>query len=761
MASLASVGQPAGHVEGPSKVTGQARYTADIRLPGLLYGKCLRSPFPHARIVSIDTSQAKALAGVHAVITGAELPDRRIGRFFLDKPVLARDVVRFVGEKVVAVAAESMDIAEEALTRIAVEYEALPAVFDPVEAMQEDAPRVHADTSTYTHPPVPDFVHPGDDRLYPDIPNVVSQVFYTHGDIEAGFAQAAREFTHTFTIPPVHQGYIEPHASVVQIEPDGKVNLWISNKTPFVARAQFAAALGVAEDRVCVNTAPIGGDFGGKGSLMDGVVCYHLAAAAGRPVKMVMSYTEELLAGNPRHPAVITLRTGVDADGRIVTRKARLVFSCGAYSAFTPLHTVHGSVHAAGPYRMPNVEIEVFRVYTNTVPAGHMRAPGAPQIVFGVESHMDLIAQELGLDPLEFRLRNTLIEGDAAPLGEKWKKIRCKETLEAAAKEAKWGAEKAANRGRGIGMYDREPGAFGPSSATLSIAADATLTLMTGAADTGTGSYTILQQVVAEKLQVPLESVRVVQGSTDSAPWEVGAGGSRLTHMAGQATLAAVQRLKEGLTAFAVRHMETPSEQVAYRAGEFVNTNGQHLALPTLMAALAGREELPLRYTGEYVAEDPMDVTSFCAQIAEVEVDPATGQVTLQKLTTAHDVGTVLNPLTHQGQVEGGAIQGVGHALTEHLIVQDGAVTNVHLGDYKLPTSMDIPELKTVLVESDAGPAPYAGKAIGEHSNVAVPAAVANAVFDAVGVRLMDLPVTAEKVYTALREKNSTFKNDA
>ena len=192
-----------------------------------------------------------------------------------------------------------LDIAEEALTRIAVEYEALPAVFDPVEAMQEDAPRVHADTSAYTHPPVPDFVHPGDDRLYPDIPNVVSQVFYTHGDIEAGFAQATREFTHTFTIPPVHQGYIEPHASVVQIEPDGKVNLWISNKTPFVARAQFAAALGVTEDRVCVNTAPIGGDFGGKGSLMDSVVCYHLAAVAGRPVKMVMTYTEELLAGNP------------------------------------------------------------------------------------------------------------------------------------------------------------------------------------------------------------------------------------------------------------------------------------------------------------------------------------------------------------------------------------------------------------------------------------------------------------------------------
>lgn len=754
MANLVSVGQPAGHVEGPAKVTGKTRYTADVALPGLLYGKCLRSPFPHARIVSIDTAQAAAVPGVHAVLTGADLPDRRIGRFFLDMPVLARDVVRFVGEKVVAVAAESMDVAEEALARIDVEYDELPAVFDPLDAMRDDAPRVHADTSGYRHPPIPDFAHPGDDQLFPDIPNVVSRVVYAHGDVEAGFTEAAREFTHTFRVPPVHQGYIEPHASVVRIEPDGKIDLWISNKTPFIARGQFAAAVGVDEAQVCVNPAPIGGDFGGKGSLMDSVAAYHLAAAAGRPVKMVMTYTEELLAGNPRHPAVITLRTGVSADGRIVARKATLVFSCGAYSAFTPLHTVHGSVHAAGPYRMPNVEIEVLRAYTNTVPAGHMRAPGAPQIVFGVESHMDLIAAELGLNPLEFRLRNTLTEGDAAPLGDRWKKIRCRETLEAAAEAAGWTEAKPPDVGRGIGMYDREPGAFGPSSATLDIDADARLTLMTGAADTGTGSYTVLQQIVAEAMQLPLSQVSVVQGDTDTAGWEVGAGGSRLTHMAGQAALAAVRALKDGLIGLAARQMETPRDQVEYRAGGFVRTqNAGRLTLTDLMAALAARNETPLSFRGDYVAETPVDVTSFCAQVAEVAVDRETGQVTLTKLTTAHDVGTVLNPLTHQGQVEGGAVQGIGQALTEHLVVQDGAVTNLHLGEYKLPTAMDIPELETVLVESDAGPAPYAGKAVGEHSNVAVPAAVANAVADAVGVRLTDLPVTAEKVYAGLRAR--------
>ncbi|ETX06569.1 MAG: hypothetical protein ETSY2_16325 [Candidatus Entotheonella gemina] len=750
MANFASVGRPIGHVEGPDKVCGRARYTADVALPGMLWGKCLRSPFPHARIISIDISRAKALPGVHAVITGADLPDRRIGRFFLDMPVLAQDVVRFVGEKVVAVAAESMEIAEEALTLIDVKYEELPAVFDAVEAMRGDAPRVHSDTSGYEHPPIPDFVHQGDDRLFPPIPNVVSQVQYRHGDIDAGFAQAVRVFEHMFNIPPVHQGYMEPHASVVRIAPDGKINIWISNKTPFVARAQFAAGIGVAEDRVCVNATPIGGDFGGKGSLMDSVVGYHLAAQSGRPVKMVMTYTEELMAGNPRHAATITLKTGVDAAGHITARKATLVFSCGAYGAFTPLHTVHGSVHAGGPYRIPNVEIEVFRTYTNTVPAGHMRAPGAPQVVFAVESHMDLIARELELDPLAFRLRNTLEEGDPAPLGEQWRMIRCKETLQAAAEGAGWGNEKPPNVGRGIGMYDREPGAFGPSSATLTLNADASLTLMTGAADTGTGSYTILQQIVAEEFQLPPDAVRVVQGDTDTASWEVGAGGSRLTHMAGQSTLLAVRELKDALIALAARKLGQAADAIQFQAGQCRTGDGQQLDLKALAAWTAEQGERPLSRVGNYVP-DPVDVTSFCAQVAEVEVDADTGQVTLRKLTTAHDVGTILNPLTHQGQIEGGVAQGVGHALTEHLMIQDGAVTNLNLGEYKLPTVMDIPELKTVLVESQAGPAPYAGKAVGEHSNVAIPAAVANAVYDAVGVRLMDLPITAEKVYRGLK----------
>ena len=754
MASLVSIGQPAGHIEGPAKVSGRTLYTADIALPGMLWGKCLRSPVPHARILAIDVAPARQLPGVHAVLTGADLPEVRLGRFLLDIPVLARDRVRFVGEKVVAVAAESPDIAEEALTLIDVQYEELPAVFEPLAAMHEQAPRLHEQDASYAHPPIPEaFLHGAEVQFFPAIPNVVSQVFYRHGDLTAGFAQAERVFEHTFSVPSVHQGYIEPHACTVAIEPTGKINVWLANKTPFIARGQLAAALGVPEERIRVNTVAIGGDFGGKGSLMDSVLCYYLAQHAGRPVKMVMTYTEELTAGNPRHAAVLTLRSGVTCDGRLTARQAKLVFNCGAYGAFTPLHTVHGGVHAGGPYRLPHLEIESLRVYTNTVPAGHMRAPGAPQTVFAVESHMDIMAHELGLDPVEFRRRNALAEGDPAPLGERWQHIRCQETLLAAAQAAGWGTAKPPHVGRGIGMYEREPGAFGPSSATLSIDANGQLTLLTGAADTGTGFYTVLQQIVAEELHVPLAAVTVIQGDTDTATFEVGAGGSRLTHTAGQATLAAVGALKQALISLAAQRLGCAPGQVQVHQDRFVAAAGDSLDLLTLVTWAAAQGAVPLRRTGSYLPQGSVGVTSFCAQVAEVAVDPDTGQVQLVRLVTAHDVGTVLNPLTHQGQIEGGVVQGIGQALSEHLQVQEGTVTALHLGDYKLPTIRDIPALTTVLIETQAGPAPYAGKAVGELSNVAVPAAVANAVFDAVGVRLMALPISAEQVYAALRAK--------
>jgi CO/xanthine dehydrogenase Mo-binding subunit len=741
MVSTPSIGRAVGHVEGPGKVSGQARYAGDIALPGMIAGKCLRSPFPAARIVSIDTSRARALPGVHAVLTGEDLPDRTIGRSIRDQFPLARSRVRFAGDKVAAVAADTAEIAEEALLLIDVEYEELPAVFDPIEAMKSDAPLVHDDPSIY----------PGCPPNLPPIRNVVSQVYLRHGDIDAGFAQSDRIFEHTFQIPSVHHGYIEPHACVVHLAEDGKIDCWLSNKAPFNMRAQLAVAVDVPQERIRINLVPIGGDFGGKGSLMDTVVCYHLAKRSGRPVKMVMTYTEELTAANPRNASVITMRTGVSNDGLMLARKATIIFNAGGYGGYVPSPQVnlHGASHAAGPYKLPNTELESLRVYTNTVPTGHMRAPGAPQTVFAEESHVDMIAAELGIDPMEFRLRNSLHDGDEAPLGEVWQDIMSEETLREAGEMAEWGATKSANVGRGISMYERTPGG-GKSEEILTIDGDARITLLTAVPDTGTGSHTILQQIIATELQVPLERVAVQSGNTDTAAFDAGAGGSRVTHGAGQATLAAATELRGALIQLCARVLDTDPERVRLEEGAFVDGNGERLTLDELMSKARDLEEAPISRTGAYAPSGHAEVTSFAVQIAEVEVDRDTGQVTLRKVTSAHDVGTIINPLTHQGQIEGGVVQGIGQGLTERLIVEDGQVTNANLGDYKLPTIADIPRLETVLIETKHGPAPYEGKAIGELSNVAIPAAIANAVYDAVGVRITELPITAEKVYAAL-----------
>jgi CO/xanthine dehydrogenase Mo-binding subunit len=440
----------------------------------------------------------------------------------------------------------------------------------------------------------------------------------------------------------------------------------------------------------------------------------------------------------------------------VTARQAKVVFNSGAYGAFKPTPTVNlgGASHAGGPYRVPHIEIESLCVYTNTVPTGHMRAPGAPQVVFALESHLDMMAHELGIDPLELGLRNALEDGDRSPLGEHWRDITCKETLRAAARAAPWDAPRPAGRGRGVALYERRPGG-GRSTATLTIDADARVTLLTAVPDTGTGSHTVLQQVIAEELQVPLGSVTVEVGDTDTATFDAGAGGSRVTHAAGQATAAAAAALRGALIELAARLLDRAPERVALHDGAFVAEDGARIGLAALMARAGAIEEAPITRVGSYEPAAPPDVTSFCAQIAEVEVDRETGQVTLRRLVTAHDVGTVLNPLTHQGQINGGVVQGIGQALMERLHVEDGAVVNLSLGDYKLPTVADIPELVTVLIETPRGPAPYQGKAIGEHPNVAVPAAIANAVFDATGVRLTELPVTAERVYVALRARAS------
>jgi CO/xanthine dehydrogenase Mo-binding subunit len=739
----ATIGQPVGRAEGPEKVTGTALYPADMNLPGTLIGKCLRSPYAYARLLSIDATAARRVPGVHAVLTGVDLPEMLVGRFLRDMPVLATDVVRFVGQKVAAVAAEDVDAAEEALSLIEVEYEELTPVLDPLAAMQPDAPVLHPHFSSYIGRVDGPQVHP----------NVVARAVRKHGEVERGFAAADHVFEHTFRTPHQHQAYIEPHASVVSLDTHGRVQVWINSKMPFQVRQQLAEGIDVPPEQVCLNPTFIGGDFGGKGSFMDSHIAYWLARTTGRPIRMVMSYVEELMAGNPRHPAIMTFKTGVKNDGTITARQARLIFDSGAYAAFKPARGVTYGSHCAGPYRMDHMEVEALMVYTNHVPCGSMRAPGDPQSIFASEAQIDLIARALGMDPYDFRMRNLVRDGDPSPLGHYWRNVMGTRTLEAAVREAGYHRPKPTipgkKIGRGAAIYERHIGA-GTSVAKVVVDTDGSVTLHTALRDTGSGFYTVLRQIIGQELGVPYNTIRLATWTTDETAFDTGVGGSRVTHVGGQAAYGAARDVCQQLCQLAAARYGCDPEAVTLQEQQ-VHAPGQP---PVRLADLVAQSGGPVVAEYAYAAERDEDLTAFCAQVAEVEVDEETGQVALKTFTTAHDVGTILNPIAHQGQIEGAVMQGVGYALMEELQYDEGKVATLSFGEYKIPTTGDLPELRTVLVQSESGgPTPYGGKAIGEQPISAIAPAIVNAVLDATGISITDLPVTAEKVYQALHEQ--------
>ena len=737
MATYSVVGRPVPREDGPDKVSGKTAYPADIILPGMIWGRVLRSPFPHAKIVRIDASSAMRLPGVHAVVTGKDLAGMRMGRTVRDVPLLAEDRVRFVGERVAAVAADDPDTAEEALTLIDVEYEELPAVFDPLEAMEPGAPLVHEGSLSYETPT-------GQLHLQG---NLVDHQTWSNGDLEQGFRESDLIFEHTFTTPWVHQGYIEPYTCVVDIDDAGRIQIWANNKQPFRLRWQVASALGLPEDRIKVNPCGIGGDFGGKAGAMDVPLSYFLSLRSGRPVKIIMNYIEELMAGNPRHPSVITIKTGVKRDGRFWARQSKVVFNGGAYSGFRGSLNLRGGRQAGGgPYRIPHFQIDSYVVYTNNVPCGSYRAPGEPQAVFAVESHTDMIARELGRDPYELRLQNVVQEGDLSATGQLFHHVRGEETLRRAAEASNWGAPKRGPYfGRGMALGQR-PAAGATTVARVSLDENARAILYSPVPDTGVGAHTIGRQLVAEDLGIPVEDVGVVRLDTDSVPFDTG-GGAGTSRNAGHASLGAAQEVRRKLTFLAAEFYGWPEERTIFREGRVFVEGDPEGGVPVreLAARAVAALEGPITAEKTHTAEHA-EVTSFCAQVAEVEVDPETGQVKVHKIVTAHDVGTILNPLGHQGQIEGAVIQGLGYALMEGLESEEGRISTLSLGEAKVPTMKDIPELVTVLAESPAGTGPYEAKGIGENPISPVAPAIANAVYDAVGVRIQDLPITAEKV---------------
>ena len=731
-------------LEAAEKAAGRVEYIGDITVPGMAYAKIVRSPLPHARIVSIDASRALALPGVRAVLTATDIPGTPTGRNIKDVPLLCGDRVRFVGDKVAVVAADDRHAAEEGAALVDVRYEELPAVFDAEEAMRPGAPVLHANPREYLGFPedVPD-----------DIPNVCGHAVWDRGDLDQGFAAADYVVEHTYVTPLAHQGYLEPTACLLQITQERgreRVEVWASNKVPYSLRKELARLFDRPEEDIRVHAVTIGADFGGKSSVGDIGTAYYLARSLGRPVKFVNSAVEDLTAASPKHSIVIALRTGVTLDGKIVAHEARVVMNRGAYTGQnTSGNGLLGGAGKAGNfYDIPNLHIEAFAVYTNRVPCGFMRAPGSPQVLFAVEAHIDLLARAIGMDPVELRRRNVPA---LAPSGAESVTQR---VLDAASEAFGWQqAQSRSGRphtmtGRGISLIDRNQGA-GEGSSAVTVNPDGTITALTAMPDNGTGGLTVVQAVVAESFGVPLDRVRLVRGDTDALPIDVESGGSRMTNSAGHAALAASALVQKQLAPLAARAMGVDTaEWVSAQPGGWGGGGDRFISLEALATELV-REGEPAAHAQVTLRAPRSPDPGICAQMAEVEVDTETGQVTLKRLVTAQDVGTIINTLGHQGQIDGGVVQGIGHALMEELLVEDGRVTTSNFSDYKMPTIQDVPELTTVNVP-EPGQGPFNAKSIGEIPTIPTGGAIANAVADAIGAPVLELPVTAERVLAAI-----------
>ncbi|MBM2810727.1 MAG: hypothetical protein HW416_1486 [Chloroflexi bacterium] len=732
-------------VDGILKTTGRARYTRDLALPGMLWAKFLMSPHPHARILSIDTAAARAVPGVHAVLTGRDIGRKFWGRPVADWPVLAYDRVLYVGERVAAVAAETPEAAEEALSRISVVYEELPAVFDAEEALRDGAPILHPEAEEY-YPP-------GKAPVTPH-PNAFDYDTYQKGDedIDRLFQEAYRVVEDVYTGPRQHQGYIEPHGCVVWIDDGDVVHIVSTCKTPFSLRDQIAKVVGVPNDKVVVDNHFIGGDFGGKGTSIDEYPCYYLARATGRPIRSIMTYAEDLTSATPQHAAKYYLRTGVGRDGKIVAHECRAYLNSGAFAR----GVARTGLPCLSPYNLPNVRFEGYFVYTNLVPRGNMRAPGDFQRAHAGEVHMDHIARELGMDPIELRLRNCLRPGDRMIDGGRVRNPRAVEVLETMRREARWGDEPVGpNHGRGVALRLRHVGA-GKGEVLLRLQADGAVEALTGNADQGGGAHTVIQRTAAATLGVDPRHVRVRFGSTAEALRDPGSGGSRATTTVGRATIDGARILKEKLEELAAEVMGWPAGQVRIEQDAFVVDGSGERApfqeVATRIAAGPAVEAVGIFDPDEHRSPDGRDF-NFSAYVVDVEVDPETGQVRPTDVLVVVDVGTIINPVAHQGQLDGGFVFGLGQAMTEELIHEDGKIVTASLGEYKLPTQMDLPRFRTVLLRTEIGPGPFGAKAAGENTNVAVGAAIANAVYDAVGVQIDESPITSERVLAALQAR--------
>jgi xanthine dehydrogenase molybdenum-binding subunit len=734
--------------DGYDKVTGRAKYGADVHMAGLLEGAILRSPHAHARIRSIDTSKAEALPGVRAVMTGNDLPEKaaRAANFMevlgspqvLSENAMARDKALYKGHAVAAVAAVSIHVAEEALALIKVDYEPLPYVQDVREAMKPDAPILHGNIK---------FGDEGKEKPS----NIAAHNQLKQGDVEEGFREADVIVEREFETKPVHQGYIEPHNSTASWSEEGNLTIWKSTQGPFIVRHQVAAILNIPPSRVKIVPMEIGGGFGGKiPSYVDAVTAV-LARKSGHPVKIVMSRKDVFEGTGPASATYLKCKVGATKDGRITAMQVYLAFAAGAFPG-SPVGS--GSATSLAPYKVENLLVDGYDVVMNTPKVAAYRAPGSPQAAYAVECVIDELVEKLGMDPMEFRLKNATRTGDRQASGVAFPSIGCVEVEQAIKDHPHYKSPlKGANQGRGVAMgYWGNAGM--QSSVTLNVTSDGTITLISGSVDIG-GSRVALAMQAAEVLGIEAEDVHPSVGDTDSVGYTGVTGGSRTAFATGLAVIAAAEDAKQQMIQRAAVLWETQPEDVDYRDGVFTSKKNpeEKMTFGEMASKLMGSGGL---ITASASADPKQAGPSFSGMIIDVEVDKETGKVDVLRTTMVQDVGKAAHPSYVEGQMQGGAVQGIGWALNEEYFYnEEGGMANSSFLDYRMPTSLDLPMIDAVIVEVPNPTHPFGIRGVGESSIISPMAAVSNAVSRATGVRFSQLPMSPGVILEVTRAQTA------
>ena len=744
--------------DGPEKVTGRVQYVADIQAKGLLHAKLLRSPHAHAKIVSIDTSAAKALPGVRAVITAKDIPHLKKKAPTRAHAVLAIDRVVFMGQPVAAVAADEPSIAEEALDLIKVEYQVLAASIDPLKAMLPGAPPVadagtEADTSEA-------LAHSAVAIAKSDTPakavNISQQARLQRGDPAKGFAESDHILEKTYRVPMVHQGYLEPHAVLAEWDRNGLLTLWASTQGSFNTRSEVADVLGIPENSIRVIPVECGGGFGGKIRALCEPITAVLAQVTKRPVRYVMTRREELQAGMPAPQVIIKLKTGVKRDGTLMALDAETVIDSGAYSGAV---LAVSAVFLGSMYKWPSFDIRGFEVLTHKPSVAAYRAPVAPQTIFAIESQMEQIARDLDLDSVEFRMRHLIQEGDPMVNGQPWQNNGAKQVLARIAEHPHWKSRKQWVTGskngkrRGVGLaLGGWLGGLQPTGATVRLNPDGTLAVLTGQVDIA-GTNISLAQIAASAYGVDTDLVRITTGDTDVAPMTGLSAGSKTIYTVGAAVLQAAEDARRQTFEIAAAELEASVHDLELVDGKVTVRGAPNKGIT--LASIGKKGNLYMSKTppvlGKANPAFTQQAPGFAAQLARLELDPDTGEVTLLDFVVVQDVGKAINPMGVAGQMQGGAVQSIGMALTEGLLFDDvGRLTNPSLLDYRKLTAADLPNLETIIVEVPAPAGPFGARGVGEPPIIPAPAAIANAIQNATGARLTELPMSPERIALAL-----------